>query len=53
MEKLSCISCGNYVVIGDGSVKFQCPSCEELIGRCGRCRAQSNRYTCKCGFEGP
>jgi hypothetical protein len=48
-----CISCGSYVVIGDGSVLFPCPECGELIGRCANCRALGRRYTCKCEFTGP
>ncbi|MFQ6136561.1 MAG: zinc finger domain-containing protein [Candidatus Hydrothermarchaeales archaeon] len=50
---MNCISCGAYVVIGAGSVKFSCPECEGVIGRCVRCREQGSRYTCGCGFEGP
>lgn len=53
MEKLRCISCGGYVVIGDGSVAFPCPLCDETIGRCSRCRRIGKRYTSSCGFEGP
>lgn len=53
MERLRCISCGGYVVIGDGSVSFPCPACGEMIGRCSRCRRIGKRYACSCGFEGP
>lgn len=48
-----CVSCS--VRLSDkGAVKFKCPQCGELLGRCGGCRQQSNVYTCKkCGFRGP
>ncbi len=53
MERLTCISCGAYITVGNGSVKLPCPECGEAIGRCERCRLLGRRYTCKCGFEGP
>jgi len=54
MADLTCISCGSYVKVGEGSVQFKCPGCGELIGRCSRCRELGKRYVCAaCGFEGP
>ncbi|MFH1773397.1 MAG: zinc finger domain-containing protein [Methanobacteriota archaeon] len=53
MERLRCISCGAYITIGDGSVKFPCPECDEIIGRCTRCRDLSKKFVSKCGFVGP
>ncbi|MFQ6105855.1 MAG: zinc finger domain-containing protein [Candidatus Hydrothermarchaeaceae archaeon] len=53
MERVRCISCGAYIQVGSGSVKFECPMCEESIGRCTRCRELGKRFTSKCGFEGP
>jgi predicted RNA-binding Zn-ribbon protein involved in translation (DUF1610 family) len=53
MERLTCITCGTYVTTGDGAVKFPCPTCDDVIGRCTRCRELGKRYTSKCGFEGP
>ena len=53
MDRLRCTSCGAYVVIGDGSVKFTCPECDEVMGRCSRCRNLGKRYVSACGFEGP
>ena len=48
-----CISCGKGL-LAQGSATFQCPTCEEPIGRCTSCREQSVKYTCKkCGFIGP
>ncbi|MBN1280341.1 MAG: DUF1610 domain-containing protein [Candidatus Thermoplasmatota archaeon] len=48
-----CISCGKGL-LEQGSTTFQCPTCEEIIGRCSNCREQSVVYTCpKCGFRGP
>jgi len=48
-----CISCGKGL-IKQGSTTFQCPTCDEIIGRCNHCREQSVEYTCKkCGFVGP
>ncbi len=53
MDKLTCISCGATISIGEGSNKFPCPKCDELIGRCARCRKLGKKYISKCGFEGP
>jgi len=53
MSELKCISCGAYVTVGRGSVKFPCPECGEIIARCIRCRELGKRYFSKCGFEGP
>ena len=53
MEQITCNSCGAAISVGDGSVKFQCPNCEEMIGRCNRCRKQGKAYKSKCGFVGP
>ncbi|MDD2665682.1 MAG: zinc finger domain-containing protein [Methanocellales archaeon] len=49
----SCISCGVRLT-ERGFTRFLCPECGEKIGRCTRCRQQSNPYSCaKCGFIGP
>ncbi|HDH28921.1 MAG TPA: DUF1610 domain-containing protein [Euryarchaeota archaeon] len=53
MERLTCKSCGAIISIGDGSAKFPCPNCDEIIGRCARCRKLGKSYTSKCGFGGP
>jgi len=53
MEELACISCGTYITVGEGSVKFECPECGRIIARCERCRALAKTYTCECGFSGP
>ena len=48
-----CISCG-IRLSGKGYTRFPCPNCGEPLGRCVKCRQQSNQYTCKkCGFAGP
>ncbi|MEM2925548.1 MAG: HVO_2753 family zinc finger protein [Methanocellales archaeon] len=48
-----CISCG-VKLFGKGFTRFPCPNCGEPIGRCAKCRQQSNKYICKkCGFIGP
>ena len=48
-----CVSC-NVRLTGEGAVKFKCPMCGAELGRCGRCRQQSNQYVCpKCAFQGP
>ncbi len=48
-----CISCGVRLE-GAGAVRFKCPSCGAELGRCGKCRKQSNAYKCpSCGFQGP
>ncbi|MEA3281649.1 MAG: HVO_2753 family zinc finger protein [Euryarchaeota archaeon] len=48
-----CTSCGAHLV-DSGYTRFQCPTCEMILGRCASCRKQSNPYTCpKCGFTGP
>ncbi len=52
-ERITCITCGAYILIGNGSVKFSCPECGELIGRCVRCKDLGKRFSCKCGFYGP
>jgi predicted RNA-binding Zn-ribbon protein involved in translation (DUF1610 family) len=49
----TCVSC-NVRLTGEGAVKFKCPICGAAMGRCGKCRQQSNQYVCpKCGFQGP
>jgi predicted RNA-binding Zn-ribbon protein involved in translation (DUF1610 family) len=49
----TCVSC-NVRLTGEGAVKFKCPICGAAMGRCGKCRQQSNPYVCpKCGFQGP
>lgn len=49
----NCISCGVRLE-GTGAVRFKCPNCGAAMGRCGRCRKQSNAYACpSCGFKGP
>jgi len=48
----SCVSCG-VMLVEPGFVRFPCPECGEEIGRCVKCRKQSNPYKCKCGFIGP
>jgi len=53
MERLRCITCGSYIDVEKGSVKFPCPVCGEIIARCGRCRLLAKRYVHTCGFEGP
>ena len=54
VEKVEyCVSCGVRLA-GKGVVRFKCPQCGEELGRCGKCRQQSNSYKCpKCGFQGP
>lgn len=53
VEKPSnCISCGVNLV-ERGFTRFPCPECGTIIGRCVKCRHQSNIYKCECGFEGP
>jgi predicted RNA-binding Zn-ribbon protein involved in translation (DUF1610 family) len=48
-----CISCGVRLE-GAGVVRFKCPSCGAEMGRCSKCRKQSNAYICQaCGFKGP
>ncbi|HDS45824.1 MAG TPA: DUF1610 domain-containing protein [Methanomicrobia archaeon] len=49
-----CTSCG-VKLLEKGFTVFPCPNCgENEIGRCAKCRKQSNAYTCeKCGFVGP
>jgi len=44
MERLTCISCGTYIQVGKGAVRFPCPECDEIIGRCKRCRELGKRY---------
>jgi hypothetical protein len=53
VERLTCISCGTYITVGSGAVKFPCPECGEVLGRCTRCRELGKKYLCKCGFKGP
>ena len=53
IEKLRCITCGSFIEIGKGAVKFPCPICGEIIARCARCRTLARRYKHECGFEGP
>ncbi|MCD5409994.1 MAG: zinc finger domain-containing protein [Methanocellales archaeon] len=49
----NCISCA-VKLTGTGFTRFPCPDCGEVIGRCAKCRGQSNPYKCpKCGFIGP
>ncbi|MDI6889225.1 MAG: zinc finger domain-containing protein [Methanocellales archaeon] len=47
-----CISCG-VKLVEPGFARFPCPNCGEEMGRCVKCRKQSNPYRCKCGFVGP
>jgi hypothetical protein len=53
MDELTCISCGAYIKVGGGNVKFPCPECDSVIVRCQRCRKLGRKYTCECGFSGP
>lgn len=53
VEELACISCGSYITLCGGSVKFNCPECGEAVARCERCRILGKRYVCQCGFSGP
>ncbi|MDI6885047.1 MAG: zinc finger domain-containing protein [archaeon] len=41
--------------MGKGFTVFPCPNCGKIeIGRCAKCRKQSNLYKCaECGFVGP
>jgi len=49
----NCVTCGKGL-LERGSTTFQCPLCDEIIGRCGSCREQSISYKCpKCEFIGP
>jgi Zn-ribbon RNA-binding protein len=52
---MNCTSCNTHISASDNFVKFKCPSCnEQLIVRCGICRNNTVKYTCKkCGFAGP
>ncbi|NAT10646.1 RNA-binding protein [ANME-1 cluster archaeon AG-394-G06] len=49
-----CTSCG-VKLQEKGFTVFPCPKCGKVeIGRCAKCRKQSNLYTCEeCGFVGP
>ncbi|UGV40027.1 DUF1610 domain-containing protein [Methanococcoides orientis] len=48
-----CTSCGVRLA-EKGYTRFPCPACDTELGRCTKCRQQSNPYTCpKCGFVGP
>ncbi|MFV9676582.1 MAG: zinc finger domain-containing protein [Methanosarcinales archaeon] len=49
-----CTSC-RVKLIGEGYTAFSCPNCGQVeIGRCVKCRKQSNLYRCEeCGFIGP
>ncbi len=51
--KSRCVSCGAYVIVGSGSVKFSCPNCDAPLGRCSNCRTLARSFTCTCGFVGP
>ncbi|MFQ6055027.1 MAG: HVO_2753 family zinc finger protein [Methanosarcinales archaeon] len=52
-EVTNCISCG-VRLFGTGYTRFPCPDCGHEIGRCAKCRKQSNTYICpSCGFTGP
>lgn len=53
VSEVRCISCGARLSVGRGSVRFHCPNCAVLVGRCANCRALSRAYTCACGFVGP
>lgn len=53
IERLSCITCGDVVVIGKGVTMFPCPMCDEIIVRCAKCRKLGRKYKSQCGFEGP
>ncbi len=50
-----CTSCKSKLIGASGSVKFDCPSCNnEKIIRCFECRKNSIKYICTdCKFEGP
>lgn len=52
-QKIRCVSCGVSLKIGKGSVKFKCPNCAVLLGRCENCRLLGRTYKCACGFVGP
>ncbi|ADE37118.1 MULTISPECIES: HVO_2753 family zinc finger protein [Methanohalophilus] len=54
MEKVNyCTSCGVHLS-DKGFARFACPECDTELGRCIKCRQQSNNYVCpKCGFMGP
>ncbi|MBD3397997.1 RNA-binding protein [Candidatus Micrarchaeota archaeon] len=45
-----CSTCGK---MANKFAEFPCPGCGEHIVRCYHCREIRNKYTCKCGFEGP
>ncbi|MDY6965167.1 MAG: HVO_2753 family zinc finger protein [Halobacteriota archaeon] len=48
-----CVSCG-VSLIEMGFTRFSCPLCGNEIGRCSKCRKQSNPYKCpECEFMGP
>gem|GEM_PF-205290 len=53
-EDYNCTSCG-ITLVGIRNTVFPCPDCgEENIGRCEKCRDQSEEYECpECGFRGP
>lgn len=53
-DNVLCGTCRTDVSVVDSSVNFKCPGCMKLvIVRCGDCRNQGIKYSCKCGFEGP
>lgn len=55
MQLPICSSCNRTIMPNDECVKFNCPSCGDvLMWRCESCREFVRSYICKkCGFEGP
>ncbi len=52
--KYKCVSCNREISNIDNSTLLKCPSCGEVIARCGKCRSIGIKWKCpKCGFEGP
>ncbi|HII95492.1 MAG: hypothetical protein AMQ22_01941 [Candidatus Methanofastidiosum methylothiophilum] len=51
---MKCTSCKREITSNEQAVQFPCPSCDEIVIRCERCRVLVNKYQCKCGeFVGP
>ncbi len=50
-----CNWCGKIITPGDKAVKFNCPSCGDVvIWRCEKCRLFGRSFKCpKCGTSGP